>query len=71
MTKGKIYITGGSDGLGLALGQILVEAGYNVTSLSRTKPTDTRLDHIAMDLTDEASIERTAEIIARGGAVMH
>jgi NADP-dependent 3-hydroxy acid dehydrogenase YdfG len=68
MTNGKIYITGASDGLGLALGQMLIEAGYSVASLSRSKPTDARLNHIAMDLTDEASIERAvSEIIAGGG----
>ncbi len=67
MTDGKIYITGGSDGLGLALGQMLVAASHEVISLSRTKPNDTRIDHIAMDLCSEESIENASSEIIGGG----
>lgn len=56
-----ILITGASDGLGFATAQILLEKGYDVFSLSRSKPTDDRIKHIALDLTDEKSIESTAK----------
>ena len=52
-----ILITGASDGLGFVAAQLLLEKGYDVFSLSRSKPTDDRIKHIALDLTDEKSIE--------------
>jgi NAD(P)-dependent dehydrogenase (short-subunit alcohol dehydrogenase family) len=56
-----ILITGASDGLGFATAQLLLEKGYDVFSLSRSKPTDDRIKHIALDLTDEESIENAAK----------
>jgi 3-oxoacyl-[acyl-carrier protein] reductase len=56
-----IFITGASDGLGFATAQLLLEKGYDVFSLSRSKPTDDRIKHIALDLTDEESIENATK----------
>lgn len=56
-----VLMTGASDGLGLATAQILLEKGYDVFSLSRSKPSDDRIKHIALDLTDEKSIESAAK----------
>jgi oxidoreductase len=58
-----VLITGASDGLGFATAQLLLEKGYNVYSLSRSKPTDNRIKHITLDLTDEMSIKSAAQQI--------
>ena len=50
-----VLITGASDGLGFATAQLLLEKGYNVYSLSRSKPTDSRIKHITLDLTDHGT----------------
>ncbi|PID30424.1 hypothetical protein CR973_02475 [Candidatus Saccharibacteria bacterium] len=56
-----VLVTGASDGLGFATAQKLLEKGYAVFSLSRSKPSDDRIAHISLDLTDESSIENAAK----------
>ncbi|MGI6612530.1 MAG: SDR family oxidoreductase [Candidatus Nanosyncoccaceae bacterium] len=60
-----ILITGASDGLGFATARLLLEKGYDVFSLSRSKPVDDRIKHIRLDLTDEKSIESVANQILK------
>jgi 3-oxoacyl-[acyl-carrier protein] reductase len=58
-------VTGGSDGLGLELANILVAKGKKVVSLSRSEPKGrikrTKIDHIPCDLTNEGSINAAAQ----------
>ncbi len=56
-----VLITGASDGLGFATAQLLLEKDYDVFSLSRSKPSDDRIKHIVLDLTDEKSIEKATK----------
>lgn len=56
-----VLITGASDGLGFATAKALSDKGYTVFSLSRTNPSDNKLNHIPLDLTSEASIENAAQ----------
>lgn len=58
-----IFITGASDGLGFATSQILLEKGYKIIGLSRSKPDDDRIEYIELDLADEASIKSVANVI--------
>lgn len=58
-------ITGASDGLGLALAQLLVARGERVVSLSRSKPQAKGVDHIVCDLTNEGSIVAAAEAVVK------
>lgn len=50
-------ITGGSRGIGFALGQNLINKGYKVYSLSRTAPADTKIKHIECDISNETSVK--------------
>jgi NAD(P)-dependent dehydrogenase (short-subunit alcohol dehydrogenase family) len=59
-----ILITGASDGLGFAAARKLLErGGARVISLSRSQPSDDRIGHIPLDLTDENSIKNAVEQI--------
>lgn len=61
MNNKQIIITGVSDGLGATTAQKLLEKGYKVIGLSRSKPNDDRIEYISLDLTDEKSIMEAAE----------
>lgn len=60
-------ITGGSDGLGLALTNIIAAKGKKVVSLSRSAPKGrakpTAITHIPCDLTNEGSINAAAQAV--------
>lgn len=60
-------VTGASDGLGLALANILAAKGKKVLSLSRTVPKSRikriSIDHIPCDLTIEGSINAAAQAV--------
>ena len=57
-----ILITGGSEGLGAALGRIAVKNGTRVVCLSRHAP-DYAAEHLSLDLADPGAIEAAAETI--------
>jgi short-subunit dehydrogenase len=63
----RVLLTGGSGGLGQLVAGELLEKGAKVTSLSRSAPAslDTRVRHIATDLSDRAGIAAAAETAAR------
>lgn len=56
-------VTGGSDGLGLAVAEQLVAAGETVVSLSRSKPKSQVIEHIVCDLMSESSINAAADAL--------
>lgn len=58
----RIIITGASDGLGKALGELCVENNVEVVCISRSKP-DYPAIHLKTDLTQESDIQKTANII--------
>lgn len=58
-----IIITGASDGLGLAIADVLLEKNKRVVSLSRTQPKNKKIDWIQTDLQDEDSISNAIDIV--------
>jgi len=54
-------ITGASDGLGLAIAELLVSKGKKAVSLSRTKPSAEGVDWIEVNLLDGVSIAQAAK----------
>jgi NAD(P)-dependent dehydrogenase (short-subunit alcohol dehydrogenase family) len=54
-------ITGASDGLGLAVAELLVLKGKKVISLSRTRPMANDIDWVQTDLVSEGSIVNTVD----------
>jgi gluconate 5-dehydrogenase len=69
--QGKVvYISGGSRGIGLAIGQALHEAGAKVVVSARTEQalTATGLDYRVCDITDHGQIQRCVDdIVGRFG----
>lgn len=61
-------VTGGSAGIGRAIVQRLVERGEEVVSLD-LQPSDLKVKHIKVDLTDPAATRQAAEEIARAHKV--
>ncbi|MNX10543.1 3-oxoacyl-[acyl-carrier-protein] reductase FabG [compost metagenome] len=59
-----VVVTGGSRGIGLATARLFHGLGYEVVSLSRSPPPTPEIEHLAADITDLASVERAAEILA-------
>ncbi len=67
----RIFITGASAGIGLAMAKALVERGHEVWGTSRSLervPKYPRLHAVALDLTDSGSIERAfAQALSEAG----
>jgi NADP-dependent 3-hydroxy acid dehydrogenase YdfG len=63
----RVVVTGGSEGLGAAFGQLCTQYGTEVICLSRKAPTTYTAHHIAVDLTDPEAIEQAAKAIEAVG----
>ena len=61
-------VTGASAGIGRAVAERLLAAGYEVISLD-VQPPSLKVKHIGVDLTDAAATRQAAEEIARAHAV--
>jgi 3-oxoacyl-[acyl-carrier protein] reductase len=61
-------VTGGSAGIGRAVAERLLAAGYEVISLD-LKPTDLSVRHVTVDLSDQEAARQAATEIARKHAV--
>jgi NAD(P)-dependent dehydrogenase (short-subunit alcohol dehydrogenase family) len=61
-------VTGGSAGIGRAIAERLLEAGHEVFSLD-VQPTDLKVRHISVNLTDSEATRQAAAEIARTHAV--
>lgn len=59
-----VVVTGGSRGIGLATARLFQGLGHEVISLSRSAPPTPEIAHLAADITDLASVERVAEVLA-------
>jgi 3-oxoacyl-[acyl-carrier protein] reductase len=64
LSRSHVLVTGASGRLGSILIRALVEAGSDVTSLGRTRPADSSIEHIDCDVLDESSMRAA---IARAG----
>jgi 3-oxoacyl-[acyl-carrier protein] reductase len=74
MTQRNIAIvTGGSGGIGKAVANVLIEDGYEIVSLDRSKPdwSHARCRAIDVDLFDAAATRAAAQEIVREHAVTH
>ena len=56
-------ITGGSSGIGLATGLMMVESGYDVVSMDVTAPQDSGLAYVRTDVRDPAMVESSMEAV--------
>lgn len=67
MNKHHALLTGGSTGIGAAICQRLLDAGYAVVSLDRKPPsiTHSRLTSVLVDLSDPAATRRVAQECAK------
>lgn len=64
-------VTGCSSGIGLAIARDLLDAGWSVTGLSRSKPDLPGLSHVAVDLTDAEALNRVMADLAPPDALIH
>jgi NAD(P)-dependent dehydrogenase (short-subunit alcohol dehydrogenase family) len=66
-------VTGSSSGIGQAIAQALLDAGWAVTGLDLAAPTLTheRFVHCALDLCDAAALARTTAAMANVDALVH
>jgi NAD(P)-dependent dehydrogenase (short-subunit alcohol dehydrogenase family) len=74
MTEGHIAIvTGGASGIGAAIVQHLLDAGYEVVVLDRQAPQEThaKLHALSVDLFDNAALAKTAGGVAARFKVTH
>lgn len=58
-------ITGASDGLGLAIAQLLASRGKRVVSLSRTRPQSEKIEWVQVDLSKDDSITKAANVLLK------
>lgn len=65
--RGIAVVTGASSGIGLVTARSLVQAGYQVFGTSRKAPADppAGVTMLACDVTDEASVQRLVDEVAR------
>jgi NAD(P)-dependent dehydrogenase (short-subunit alcohol dehydrogenase family) len=74
MTEGHVAIvTGGASGIGAAIVQHLLDAGYDVVVLDRQAPQEThaKLHALSVDLFDNAALAKTAGGVAARFKVTH
>ncbi|WP_312783594.1 SDR family oxidoreductase [Brevundimonas sp.] len=64
-----VVVTGGSRGIGLATARLFQGLGHEVVSLSRSAPPTPEIEHLAADITDLASVERAAALVAERAAI--
>jgi 3-oxoacyl-[acyl-carrier protein] reductase len=64
-----VLITGGSAGIGLAVVEELLKAGNEVISLDLKPSPNTRVKHVAVDLTDAKATDQAAREIAKAHQV--
>lgn len=70
---GRVLVTGISSGIGAAIGQLLLDAGWSVTGLSRTPPTCSHphLTFVATDLADADGFARSLTALPDVDAIVH
>lgn len=73
MTVNVALVTGGSTGIGAEICQQMLDAGYEVVSLARRKPSlkHAKLHPVEVDLLDAAATEQAAADVASRFAVTH
>jgi len=64
-------VTGGSTGIGAAICQKFLDAGYEVVSIARRKPADARCLHVEADLFDPVATAQAARDVAARHAISH
>jgi NAD(P)-dependent dehydrogenase (short-subunit alcohol dehydrogenase family) len=65
-----VLVTGASSGIGLACAEFLAGRGYRVYGASRRPVASARVESIAMDVTDEASVRDAIDrVIGREGRI--
>ena len=63
----RALVTGGSAGLGKALCDVLLQDGYEVTSVDRNpSPKGSNVAHIACDLSDRKTVDKLIEKLGKG-----
>ncbi|WP_021027511.1 SDR family NAD(P)-dependent oxidoreductase, partial [Comamonas sp. B-9] len=70
---GHVVVTGASSGIGSAIAQALLAAGWRVTGLDVAQATivDGSYAHVPVDLTDGAAIARSAADLPAVDALVH
>lgn len=68
MSVGRVLITGGSAGLGRAIGDRFENDGYAVVSVDRSPPASGDFVHIECDLADRAAVMQTLPAILAAGS---
>lgn len=63
MEEKSVIITGGSRGIGLAISSTLIDNGYTVYCISRTRPDDNNIRFIECDLSDVSGIHNLSSIV--------
>lgn len=63
MEKKSVIITGGSRGIGLAISNTLIDNGYIVYCISRTKPDNNNIRFIECDLSDVSSMHDMSSVV--------
>lgn len=68
----RVLVTGISSGIGAAIGQMVLDAGWSVVGVSRTAPPPRpNLEHVAVDIADADAFGRALAGIAPVDAVVH